>query len=116
MDSKNSPEIKFTETLLDYGAEILVAFATDEDNRKLFAIALGRKEFTNPYLVVHVSDEIATRLKNATVDVLSAILTPATPEWIIADFNGNEGDMIRVYEDPEEIPIEYLPSTDFYLR
>lgn len=120
MESKNSPEIKFTETLLDYGVEILVAFATDSANRKLFALALGQTDnMKNPYLVVHVGDEIATRLKNGNVDALSAILTPETKEWLIVDFvNGDHwevGEIVKVYTNPEEIPQSYLPGHGLFL-
>ena len=120
MESKTSLEIKFTETLLDYGVEILVAFATDSDNRKLFALALGQsEELKNPYLVIQVGDELARRIKAGAIDALSAILTPETKEWLIVNFVKGEswdvGEIVKIYTNPEELPSEYLPGPDLFL-
>ena len=120
MESKTSLEIKFTETLMEYGVEILVAFATDAENRKLFAIALGKTdEMENPYLIIHVGDELATRIKTGSIDALSAILTPETKEWLIANFVKGEhwdvGEVVKIYTNPEELPNEYLPGPDLFL-
>ncbi len=120
MELKTSLEIKFTETLLDYGVEILVAFATDPDNRKLFAIALGQTdEMKNPYLVIHIGDELARRIKTGAIDALSAILTPETKEWLIVNFvkgdSWDVGEIVKIYTNPEELPHEYLPGPDLFL-
>jgi hypothetical protein len=116
MESKTSREIKFTETLLEYGLEILVAFATDAENRKLFAIALGQSyELTNPYLIIQINDELARRIKSRSVDALSAILTPLTNEWLIVDFATEIGEIVKTYTNAEELPREYLPGPDLFV-
>lgn len=116
MELKTSPKIKFTEILLDYGPEVLVAFATDESERKLFAVALGKTdELNDPYLIVHVGDEMARRIKSRMVDALSAMLTPATREWHVVNFSGEIGDVVKTYNSPEEIPNGYLPDPELYV-
>lgn len=120
MESKTSLEIKFTETLMEYGVEILVAFATDPENRKLFALALGpTDDMKNPYLVIHVGDELARRIKAGAIDALSAILTPETKEWLIVNFVKGDywdiGEVVKIYTSPDELPSEYLPGPDLFL-
>ncbi len=115
MESKNSPEIKLTESLLSYGLDVLVSFATDENNRKLFAIAIVIEGYSNPYLIVHVGDEIANRIKNGNVDALSAILTPETKEWLVVNFVRDVSEVIKTYTNPEEIPSSYLPEHGLFL-
>ena len=108
--------IKFAEVLMDYGAEPLVAIAEDSEGIRYLAVAVSDLKYTNPYLVVALSEEMINRVRNGMVDILSAILTPAISEWYVLDLLENPAPMEKIATDPSQIPEKYLPGSDFFLR
>lgn len=120
MDLKDLKSVKFTEVLLDYGVEPLVAIAEDEQGNKYLALAISDVLYDNPYLVAQMSSDMIHRIRSGMVDLLSALLTPAVPEWYVIDCSNLEEGMYfplkLIAESPIHMPPSYLPSADLYVR
>lgn len=119
MDLKDLKSVKFTEVLLDYGVEPLVAIAEDEQGNKYLALAISEVLYENPYLVAQMSPDMIHRIRSGTVDLLSAFLTPATPAWYVldaVDLNEKFNPLKLIAESAIYLRPSYLPSADLYVR
>ena len=98
--------------------EPLVAIAEDSNGLKYLASAIHDEKYKNPYLVVQVSEILATKISKGSIDILSAILTPVNQEWYVLDLTdaSESGNIQLIATDPTKIPSCYLPGPELYLK